>query len=123
MRNLAAGLPGGFRRALPAFGAWSSPRHWRLHGPLRSRRYHGRSSQAVDPAQDAGEQRPRHRHLGELEDHVPRGDDPGADLHQLRSSMTLFSLATDEEETVFRQAIDRCCDGRADERTLALLGG
>ena len=42
MRDLAAGLPGGFRRALPTFGAWSSPRHWPLHGPLRSGRYHGR---------------------------------------------------------------------------------
>ena len=38
------------------------------------------------------------------------------------SSMSLFSLATDEDETVFRQALDRYCDGRADERTLALLG-
>ena len=38
------------------------------------------------------------------------------------SSMTLFSLAADEGESVFRQALDRYCDGRADERTLALLG-
>ncbi len=38
------------------------------------------------------------------------------------SSMTLFSLAADEGEIVFRQALDRYCAGRADERTLALLG-
>ena len=38
------------------------------------------------------------------------------------SSMTLFSLAPEEDEIVFRQALDRFCDGRADERTLALLG-
>ena len=38
----------------------------------------------IDPAQDLGEQRPRHRHLGELEDHVaPVPHDPGADLDQL----------------------------------------
>ena len=83
LRDLAAGLPGGFRRALPTFGAWSSPRHWPLHSPLLSSRYHGRSSQAVDTAQDRGEQRPRHRHLGELENHVPPvPHDPGADLHE-----------------------------------------
>src|SRR3954453_19912204 len=84
LRDLTAGLPGGFRRALPTFGAWSSPRHWPLHGPLRSGRYHGRSSQAVDPAPDRGKERSRHRHLGKLEDHMPPvPHDPGADLDQL----------------------------------------
>src|SRR3954447_9812429 len=39
------------------------------------------------------------------------------------SSMTLFSLAADEGECPFRQALDQFCDGRADERTLALLDG
>ena len=38
------------------------------------------------------------------------------------SSMTLFSLAAEENEIVFRQALDRFCGGRADERTLDLLG-
>ena len=37
------------------------------------------------------------------------------------SSMTLFSLAA-EGETVFQAALDRYCDGRADERMLASLG-
>jgi uncharacterized protein (DUF1810 family) len=37
------------------------------------------------------------------------------------SSMTLFSLAPDENAIVFRQALDRFCGGRADERTLKLL--
>ena len=41
---------------------------------------------------------------------------------KFRSSMTLFSLAADGGDSVFRQALDRFCDGRADERTLALLG-
>ena len=36
--------------------------------------------------------------------------------------MTLFSLAAEENEIVFRQALDRFCDGRADERKLDLLG-
>ena len=36
--------------------------------------------------------------------------------------MTLFSLAPDEDKTVFQQALDRFGDGRVDERTLALLG-
>jgi uncharacterized protein (DUF1810 family) len=41
---------------------------------------------------------------------------------KFRSSMTLFALAASEEDSVFRQALDRFCGGRADERTLALLG-
>jgi uncharacterized protein (DUF1810 family) len=36
------------------------------------------------------------------------------------SSMTLFSLATGEGESAFRQALDRYCDGRMNERTVAL---
>jgi uncharacterized protein (DUF1810 family) len=43
---------------------------------------------------------------------------------KFRSSMTLFSLAVAEVgESAFRQAMDRYCEGRADERTLALLQG
>src|SRR3954468_12077847 len=38
------------------------------------------------------------------------------------SSMTLFSLAPEENSIVFRQALDGVCDGRTDERTLTLLG-
>ena len=37
------------------------------------------------------------------------------------SSMTLFSRAEDGEESVFRRALHRFCEGQADERTLALL--
>jgi uncharacterized protein (DUF1810 family) len=37
------------------------------------------------------------------------------------SSMTLFALASGEGEPTFGQALDRFCDGRMDERTLALL--
>ena len=39
---------------------------------------------------------------------------------KFRSSMTLFSLAARQGEGVFRQAIDRYCEGRLDERTVAL---
>jgi uncharacterized protein (DUF1810 family) len=42
---------------------------------------------------------------------------------KFRSSMTLFALAADEDDSVFRQALDRYCNGHADERTLALLEG
>jgi uncharacterized protein (DUF1810 family) len=35
--------------------------------------------------------------------------------------MTLFALAADRDDGVFRQALERHCDGHADERTLALL--
>lgn len=40
---------------------------------------------------------------------------------KLRSSMTLFTVA-DPENEVFREVIDRYCDGVPDARTLALLG-
>jgi uncharacterized protein (DUF1810 family) len=40
---------------------------------------------------------------------------------KFRSSMTLFARASGEEHSVFTQAIDRCCGGMIDERTLALL--
>jgi uncharacterized protein (DUF1810 family) len=42
---------------------------------------------------------------------------------KFRSSMTLFALAADEDASVVRQALDRYCNGHADERTLALLEG
>jgi hypothetical protein len=65
-------------------GAWFSPRLRAPHGPLRSGRRNGWSPQAVDPAQDFGEEHPRHRHLGQLEDDVAAvAHDPGADLDQL----------------------------------------
>src|SRR3954466_3691421 len=38
------------------------------------------------------------------------------------SSMTLFALASGEEESVFRQALARYCEGRMDERTVVLCG-
>lgn len=37
------------------------------------------------------------------------------------SSMTLFAVAADQPE-LFRLALDRFCEGRLDQRTLALLG-
>jgi uncharacterized protein (DUF1810 family) len=37
------------------------------------------------------------------------------------SCMTLFSLSLDGRENPFRQALDRWCNGRPDEQTLALI--
>ena len=37
------------------------------------------------------------------------------------SSMTLFSYVVGGKQSPFRRALDRYCDGRMDERTLALL--
>lgn len=39
------------------------------------------------------------------------------------SSMTLFAIAAPERPNLFDQAIERCCDGQADARTVALLRG
>jgi uncharacterized protein (DUF1810 family) len=41
---------------------------------------------------------------------------------KFRSCMTLFSLAAENPDNPFRQALDRWCDGRPDEQTLALIG-
>jgi uncharacterized protein (DUF1810 family) len=35
--------------------------------------------------------------------------------------MTLFSLSLDDGENPFRQALDRWCNGRPDEQTLAII--
>jgi uncharacterized protein (DUF1810 family) len=40
---------------------------------------------------------------------------------KFRSCMTLFSLAAGDPANPFRQALDRWCGGRPDERTLALV--
>ena len=40
---------------------------------------------------------------------------------KFQSSMTLFALAAPDKDNVFRQALDRWCDGRMDERTVALI--
>ena len=40
---------------------------------------------------------------------------------KFRSCMTLFSLATDDPENPFRDALNRLCGGRHDEQTLALI--
>jgi len=40
---------------------------------------------------------------------------------KFRSCMTLFSLAADDPDNPFRQALDRWCGGRTDEQTLALI--
>jgi uncharacterized protein (DUF1810 family) len=41
---------------------------------------------------------------------------------KFRSCATLFALAAGEGENVFQRALDRWCDGRRDEQTLALIG-
>jgi len=41
---------------------------------------------------------------------------------KFRSSMTLFVRASDDDGVVFRRALDLYCQGRPDDRTLALLG-
>jgi uncharacterized protein (DUF1810 family) len=55
----------------------------------------------------------------------------GRTLHQIfgspddmkfGSSMTLFALADGTSDSIYRQAIDRYCDGKMDRRTLDLLG-
>jgi uncharacterized protein (DUF1810 family) len=43
------------------------------------------------------------------------------DAHKFRSSMTLFAHAAMEDDGVFERALDTFCEGRRDERTLALL--
>jgi len=40
---------------------------------------------------------------------------------KFRSCMTLFSLATDDPDNPFRQALERWCGDCPDERTLALI--
>jgi uncharacterized protein (DUF1810 family) len=40
---------------------------------------------------------------------------------KFRSSMTLFSRATGEADNPFDRALDRFCEGRPDEQTLALI--
>ncbi len=40
---------------------------------------------------------------------------------KFRSSMTLFAVAEDRPDSIFRQAILRCCDGIDDDKTLALI--
>lgn len=41
---------------------------------------------------------------------------------KFRSSMTLFAIAEGRNGGLYRQAIDRYCGGRMDQRTLDLLG-
>jgi uncharacterized protein (DUF1810 family) len=43
------------------------------------------------------------------------------DDRKFRSSMTLFARAADARDTVFGEAIERCCDGAPDAATLALI--
>jgi uncharacterized protein (DUF1810 family) len=40
---------------------------------------------------------------------------------KFRSSMTLFACAADVHDTIFRKAIERCCEGVPDAATLALI--
>jgi uncharacterized protein (DUF1810 family) len=40
---------------------------------------------------------------------------------KFRSSMTLFARAADNQDSPFRQALDRWCDGQPDVQTLAQI--
>jgi uncharacterized protein (DUF1810 family) len=40
---------------------------------------------------------------------------------KFKSCMTLFSVAADEPDNLFLEALQRWCDGSLDERTLALI--
>lgn len=42
---------------------------------------------------------------------------------KFRSSMTLFSAISADDNNLFRRALDRWCGGQVDERTIALLDG
>jgi uncharacterized protein (DUF1810 family) len=42
---------------------------------------------------------------------------------KFRSCATLFALATGERDNPFQRAIEQWCDGRPDDRTLALIRG
>jgi uncharacterized protein (DUF1810 family) len=44
------------------------------------------------------------------------------DDRKFRSSMTLFDIAANAPQSVFREALRRYCEGVADEQTLTLLG-
>ena len=44
------------------------------------------------------------------------------DYMKFGSSMTLFARASDDDGVVFKRALDLYCQGRLDDRTLALLG-
>ena len=71
----AMSLPELVRMALLVdFGTRSSPRLLPPHGPLAPGGRNGRSSQAVDPAQDRGEQGARYRHLGQPVHALPAED-------------------------------------------------
>lgn len=41
---------------------------------------------------------------------------------KFHSSMTLFAIAAGDDDSIYRQALDRWCGGGMDERTVALLG-
>jgi len=40
---------------------------------------------------------------------------------KFRSCATLFAIASQEQDSAFQRALDRWCDGRPDEQTLALI--
>ena len=44
------------------------------------------------------------------------------DVMKLKSSMTLFALASGEEDSVFHQVLQQFYNGKMDERTIELLG-
>jgi uncharacterized protein (DUF1810 family) len=43
------------------------------------------------------------------------------DNMKFHSSMTLFARAAADDNSAFQRALDRYCEGRMDQRTLALL--
>jgi len=42
---------------------------------------------------------------------------------KFRSCVTLFAIASEADNNPFQRVLDRWCDGRPDERTLALIRG
>jgi hypothetical protein len=111
-----AGPPRFLRQALPTSGAWFSPRRWTLRSSLRPGR-HGRASQPVDPASDLGEQRSRHRHLGQLKGHVTAvAHEPRADLDQLLAQGRQRPL---RDRVRQRPASAGCSRGHTRARTVA----
>ena len=99
---------------LRSLGHSSMAEFYGMHSSARSRaRLPGSSASWAETD-------PVHRDSAGSTRAVPPRDLRLAGRHEVHSSLTLFSLAARQGEGVFRQAIDRYCEGRLDERTVAL---
>ena len=85
----------------------------------------------ADPNGGCGSDDRRHNHGGMLRKSRTFESD-AASLHaifgspddmKIRSCATLFAVAAGEADNPFRRTLDRWCDGRPDDRTLALIRG